>query len=143
MRDEDEGGGEGGGGRRSCESRAARSSVRNTTSANNGYIAWAERLLLANDGNFFRGYVYRRLMTGFFVARNADFLLLVVALLMTPAIFRLRSRQPNDRRKNSTKRRRHADRSIERVAIEARALSRTRDRSERTIDSKRENLARR
>lgn len=99
MRDEDEGGGEGGGGRRSCESRAARSSVRNTTSANNGYIAWAERLLLANDGNFFRGYVYRRLMTGFFVARNADFLLLVVALLMTPAIFRLRSRQPNDRQK--------------------------------------------
>jgi len=66
----------------SCESRTPRSSVQNTTSANNGYIAWAERLLLANDGNFFRGYVYRRLMTGFFVAKNADFLLLV-ALLMT------------------------------------------------------------
>jgi len=48
-----------GGDRGSCESRAPRSSVQNTTSANNGYIAWAERLLLANDSNFFRGYVYR------------------------------------------------------------------------------------
>lgn len=56
-----------------------RSSVRNTTSANNGYIAWAERLLLANDGNFFRGYVYpspddglfRRQERGFPVARRA------------------------------------------------------------------------
>lgn len=64
---------------RSCESRATRSSVRNTTSANNGYIAWAERLLLANDGNFFRGYVYpspddgffRRQERGFPVARRA------------------------------------------------------------------------
>lgn len=90
----------------SCESRAPRSSVQNTTSANNGYIASAERLLLANDGNFFRGYVYRRLMTGFFVAKNADFLL-HVALLMT-LIFRrierngeIPSRRRRHRRGNS------------------------------------------
>jgi len=65
--------------RGNCESRAPRSLVRNTTSANNGYIAWAERLLLANDGNFFRGYVYpspddgffRRQERGFPVARRA------------------------------------------------------------------------
>lgn len=37
---------------RSCESRAPRSSVRNTTSANNGYIAWAERLLLCEWRQF-------------------------------------------------------------------------------------------
>lgn len=54
---------------------------------NKGYIAWEERLLLANDGNFFRGYVYRRLMAGFFASRNADFLLSHARLLMVYRVF--------------------------------------------------------
>lgn len=109
----------------SCESRAPRSSVQNTTSANNGYIASAERLLLANDGNFFRGYVYRRLMTGFFVAKNADFLL-HVALLMTLPIFRGIER--NDEILSRRRRRRLTtvivDRSKTAVAREIRATAR-------------------
>lgn len=71
-------------------------------------------------------------MAGFFVAGNADFLLqsLVVALLMSSGHF--------SRRKIRRRRASHVD-SLERTERIGRC--RTRDRSDRTIDSKRERFS--
>lgn len=106
--------------RGSCESRAPRSSVRNTTSANNGYIAWAERLLLANDGNFFRGYVYPSPDDGFFRRQERGFPVARRAINDT-AYF---SKNRETGRQNPTMPRRTVDGSKKAVAREIRATAR-------------------
>lgn len=105
---------------RSCESRAPRSPVRNTTSANNGYIAWAERLLLANDGNFFRGYVYPSPDDGFFRRQERGFPVACRAINGTAHL----SKNRKTERQNSTMPRRLVDGSKEAVAREIRATAR-------------------
>jgi len=59
----------------------------------------------------------RRLMTGFFVAKNADFLLLVALLMALPIFRRIRGQNP-------TMSRRIVDGSREAVAREIRAIAR-------------------
>lgn len=103
----------------SCESRAPRSSVRNTTSANNGYIAWAERLLLANDGNFFRGYVYPSPDDGFFRRQERGFPVARSAINGTAHF--LKNRETGDKIFDDAAARRIVDGSKEAVAREIRA----------------------